>query len=509
MSKFGSLMFVLNTHMPYVKNKCNTQSMEYDWFLQCMLDCYVPLIGMVEELADEGLNFSITMSFSAPILEMMRDAELPLLFDNFLCSRLGNLHSLMTHSDSNLQSISEYQQNRLNKCKDLYFNKWNCNIINVLKKLSNCGAVSLITSAISHAYLPLWEPRPLSVQWQIENGINYFESVFQKRPDGFWLPECGYYKGLEYILKKENIRYFFVAHDGLMKGSPIPRYGINLPVICPNGVSVFSKDWFVHNKVWDEYIGYPGEKQYINFYSDIVDFISSDHSNNHASKKTNISYLNRAGTIYNNNIVYSIIRTHANDFICECTKRFQTLTEHLPEKPIIIGLFDTEHFGHFWHEGVRWLKEVIIGLNQNKNIFNLSTPEEYLKGNPKLQIIQPSPSSWGYQGYNETWLVGDNHYIYPVVLSLIEEIEKLFEDETIPHYIRNIILRELWEAQTSDWAFLIQKNNFAEYAHKRFTEHCENIITLLDNCKHDHATNYLKNNIAKYGDFLRDYLKLH
>jgi 1,4-alpha-glucan branching enzyme len=94
----------------------------------------------------------------------------------------------------------------------------------------------------------------------------------------------------------------------------------------------------------------------------------------------------------------------------------------------------------------------------------------------------PSMSSWGYQGYSETWLMGRNHWIYPQLYAAVEDFEHLFTLFPSPQAdIRlalNQYLRELLLAQSSDWAFILHQETAQEYATGRVKAHIENMTRI-------------------------------
>ena len=58
---------------------------------------------------------------------------------------------------------------------------------------------------------------------------------FGREPAGIWLPECGYYPGLDEFLAEAGIRYFFVDTHGVADATPRPRYGVYAPSSRPAG----------------------------------------------------------------------------------------------------------------------------------------------------------------------------------------------------------------------------------------------------------------------------------
>ena len=49
----------------------------------------------------------------------------------------------------------------------------------------------------------------------------------------------------------------------------------------------------------------------------------------------------------------------------------------------------------------------------DQKVFELTTPSAYLEKHDTLQILSPSPSSWGNKGFWEVWLDESNSWIYP------------------------------------------------------------------------------------------------
>jgi 1,4-alpha-glucan branching enzyme len=505
-------LFVLHTHLPYVKKPGAFFSHEENWFFEVLIDSYIPLFALLEDIEEEGVDYAITVSFTPSVLEMMGDLELSLRFFKYLEILVDVAERKLRTDNIEEASCTRYYKKRFEECRRRFFEAWNGNIIAVLKKLHKARRVEIITSCASHAYLPLWESNPISIKWQVRTGVAYYKNIFKTQPRGFWLPECGYYSGLENNLLDESLNFFFLEHHGIMKGTPIPEKGVNLPVVCPNGVIAFGRDWLPHNKVWDDFCGYPADSTYLDFYSDIglmLDGYTLEYLTGSSDKRTiGIRCRARNGAAYCTKAAEKKCNDHVNDFIDVCEKRFIELIENGNSEPVIVALFDTEHFGHYWHEGVYWLSSFIREVSSSERLFRLSTPSIYLAGSPTLQFCSPSYSSWGYKGYNETWLVGENHWIYPLVLKLGEAVENAIRVESNDFRVKlaqQQLLRELMMAQTSDWAYMIQKNSFPEYAKRRLEKHCENIIALLDSLKRDRLSIEQINDIKKGTGFLRHF----
>src|SRR5262249_31753642 len=115
------------------------------------------------------------------------------------------------------------------------------------------------------------------------------------------------------------------------------------------------------------------------------------------------------------------------------------------------------------------------------------TIPEYLDRFPKLQVSQPSLSSWGYKGYCEVWLEGSNDWVYPHLHELADrmvELTQRFSDPTVlQRRALNQAARELLLAQSSDWAFIMKTGTMVEYARERTRVHVLNFNHLYEQVK--------------------------
>jgi 1,4-alpha-glucan branching enzyme len=105
----------------------------------------------------------------------------------------------------------------------------------------------------------------------------------------------------------------------------------------------------------------------------------------------------------------------------------------------------------------------------------LITLSEYLEEYPINQVAIPAISSWGYEGFNDVWLNGSNDWIYPHLHRAANLMEKLLDGRSRPGRLTSRAVaqakRELFLAQSSDWAFMINSGAMAEYATRRTKRH--------------------------------------
>jgi len=88
----GQLAIVLHAHLPYVRiNEKN--SLEEDWLFQAILECYIPLLQVIESSKKENpLNTKLTISLSPTLLSLLDNKQIQETFpfwiktrNDFLC----------------------------------------------------------------------------------------------------------------------------------------------------------------------------------------------------------------------------------------------------------------------------------------------------------------------------------------------------------------------------------------------------------------------------------------
>ena len=76
----GYLALVLHAHLPFIKHPEYPDFLEEDWFYEAMVETYIPLLSVFEDLTEQGVDFRLTMSLTPPLCNMMED---PLLIGRF------------------------------------------------------------------------------------------------------------------------------------------------------------------------------------------------------------------------------------------------------------------------------------------------------------------------------------------------------------------------------------------------------------------------------------------
>lgn len=495
----GYLAIVLHGHLPYVRHPEHDQFLEEDWLFEAITETYIPLINVFDGLLNDGVDFRLTMSLTPTLMTMLTD---PLLQHRYV-RHINKLIELAEKEVDRTKHMPEFNPlarmylDLFRNARYVFEEKYGRNLVDAFKKFQDAGKLEIITCGATHGFLPLMMNQK-AVWAQIAAAVQYHEQQLGRAPKGIWLPECGYYEGLEEILKEAGIRFFFTDSHGIFHALPRPKYGVYAPIYCPSGVAAFGRDIESSKQVWSSIEGYPGDFNYRDFYRDVgfdldYDYVRPYLHSDGVRVNLGIKYYKITGKTehkdpYIRHLAVEKAAEHAGNFLFNREKQVEWLYDMFKgRKPIIVAPYDAELFGHWWFEGPDWLNFLIRKIAFDQDTVRLVTPREYLAENPRCQVSTPSMSSWGYKGYAEVWLDESNDWIYPHLHKAADRMIKLaqmFPDaEGLLRRALNQAARELLLAQSSDWAFIMKTGSHVEYAVRRTKEHLARFTRLYEDIK--------------------------
>ena len=497
MSEKGYLALVLHAHLPFVRHPEYEDFLEEDWYFEAVTETYLPLLDMMTRLVTERVTFRLTMSLTPPLCAMMSDPLLQSRYRRYLY-KLIELAEKEVHRTRDLpafHSSSEMYLRKLKRCRQMYDDWYRGNLLQAFRQLQDQGSLEIVTCAATHGYLPLMNQRQ-AARAQIRVAVDDYQRHFGRRPRGIWLPECAYNPGDDVLLQEQGIRFFFMEAHGLLYGTPRPRYGVYAPAYCPSGVAAFGRDMESAHQVWSGETGYPGDWRYREFYRDVgydldYEYLKPYLHTDGLRRNIGLKYYRITGKVplhakdpYNPGEALEVAAQHAGNFMFNRQKQLEHLSGLLEKKPLVVAMYDAELFGHWWYEGPDFLEYLFRKLHYDQKDIRLITPSEYLAENPNNQVIQPEMSSWGDKGYHEVWLNGSNDWVYRHLHKAAELMIELAEQNPsasgLSERALNQAARELYLAQSSDWAFLMTVGTAMSYAQKRTRDHLHRFLTLND-----------------------------
>jgi 1,4-alpha-glucan branching enzyme len=509
----GHFALILHAHLPFVRHPEHEHFLEEEWLFEAITETYIPLLRMMQRLVDDAVPFKLTMSITPTLCAMLRDQllceryvqHLELLIDLAARERKQN------RKHPQLCELADFYIGLFSEARRFFVDEWKCDLLSAYRELRQTGALEIIASAASHGLLPILQQQSArAARAQILIGRDVYAEVFDREPDGFWLPECGYAPGLESILQEANLRWFVLDTHGLLLGTPRPYRSIYAPCYTPAGPAAFARDPGTSRQVWSAKEGYPGAPEYRDFYRDIGFDLPMEQLGAVARgtrKFSGIKYHRITGNVeekqlYNRSAAENAAAQHAVHFLEHCREQAKEIGR-MGFDPIVVAPFDAELFGHWWFEGPIFLEQFIRRAAKESD-FLLTTPSEYLAAHPTQQIVEPAASTWGENGHLAAWLDPSNAWIYPQLNTATIQMCELAQQQVevageapalqMTDRVLKQLARELLLAQSSDWAFLIKTGTASEYATQRTIDHLARFSRLHDQ--------FVTNNLDE--EFLRD-----
>ncbi len=483
----GYLALVLHAHLPFVRHPEHEDFLEENWLYESITETYIPLLRVLESLVEDGVDFRLTLSLSPTLILMLNDELLRRRYRrrlNLLCE-LAEKEVVRTRNQGPFHDTALMYHKRLLEARADYTGRWNADLIGAFSRIQQKGVLEIITSAATHGFLPLLRVNPAAVRAQVHVAVQHYEETFGRRPRGIWLPECGFYPGLDEVIERAGLRYFIVDAHAIRYAGADTRSGVYAPLCCPAGPAAFGRDEESAKQVWSSIEGYPGDFDYREFYRDIGYDLDLDYLRPYIHKDgiradTGFKYyritgLSDAKEPYVRAWALNKARVHAGNFLFNRQRQVEWHRSRMDRKPVVVAPYDAELFGHWWFEGPEWLDLVLRKGAVDCEVIKLATLSEYLDEYPVNQAAMPCASSWGFQGFSDVWLNGSNDWIYRHLHAAADRMEELASRfpgaRGVKRRALNQAARELLLAQASDWAFIMTRNTAVRYAETRLREH--------------------------------------
>ena len=509
MAKPGKVHLLLHAHLPFVREPSYDRFLEENWFFEAMAETYLPIIQMLNRLEEKGVPGTLNFSVSSVLLAMLTDRSLLDKFSRHLHKQLELLEreKIRLQNDSEKMEVVNFYYRRQIALINTWERDCSCEIVPALKRLEQIGKINLLTCVGTHPFLPAYQNDVEAIRLQLKITVRAFEDAFGKKPRGLWLPECGYFEGLDAILAEYGFKYFFLETHGVLLAKPAPKYGVFAPIKTPAGLYCFGREQSSSMEVWSRKTGYPGHPEYREFFKDIAHEREDDYLGEYflaagTHIETGLKYYRITGSedkkVYRPWNALRLVEDHARLFVAN---REETVSNLLPNmdgnKVSILCPYDAELFGHWWFEGPLFI-EKMFERAASSNVVEMASLEDSIVADSDVHA--PIFSSWGEGGFGEVWMNDAVTFEYPLFFrmrAMMNDLKKRLphgsvrglnaaksaenargsKAATVKRFLAQMA-RELVLFQASDWAFMIHNNSAADYARNRLNGHYENVCAL-------------------------------
>lgn len=528
MASAGAFTFMLHSHLPYARLAGRWPHGE-EWLHEAAAETYIPLLNALYDLVQEGIDFRITIGLTPILVEQLADEQVKDHFDAYLDEKIEAARKDITRFEStepdpHLAYLAKYYLDWYETIKRSFDTRYSRDIIGAFRILQDEGHIEISTSAATHGYLPLLG-RDSAVFGQLKTGIEAYRRHFGQAPRAIWLPECAYRPayitedgrtrpGLEKFLSDLGIKVFFSETHTIEGGVPVGvaagdaigpygeikrRYVIPVQEAIPpraastylpyyvsdttagpaaeqhSGVAVIGRNNRTGMQVWSGDWGYPGEGDYREFHK--KDPVSGLQYWRVTGPRVDLGFKD----YYHPDWASYRIAEHARHFAWLVGDLLKTYREATGNYGLISSNYDTELFGHWWFEGIEWIKQVLRLLSESPDV-ELVTASGFIEKHQPGEVLHIPESSWGMGGNHWTWDNHDTHWMWAPIHKAEARMEELVSRYPNPkrdeRAVLNMAARELLLLESSDWPFLVTTGQAREYAIRRFTRHVERFEAL-------------------------------
>ncbi len=505
----GNLCIVLHGHLPYVLHHGGYPHGEA-WLFEAAAETYLPLLDMIGEVALMQRRPALTIGLTPVLLEQ-------LAHERFKAGFVGYLHERIERAGRDGREFEEKGEKHFaylarqwvewHRQKLEQFERIGRDIPGEFAKRFGEGHIQILTSNATHCYMPLVLNDEMLAA-QMACGTSTSERHLGVRPAGMWLPECAYRPhwphwmpsvlydnardrpGVETFIERAGVTHFFVESHLVQNATPMGyreggqfhaggghRPGSNRPLEPVGVVSeprephvfAFARHPHVSEQVWSGSIGYPADGAYLEFHRKYGERGLRYHKI--TSTKTPLS----AKDPYYPDDISAKLYAHAMHF-CDVVRR--TLWAYRNEtgrRGTVVASFDAELFGHWWFEGVRFLRDVILTLANTTDV-RLATAQEVLETDPPDKVMRLPEGSWGENGDHTVWANDRVKWIWEIEYRAEGTFLRLLH--ALPwrqnEQVRAVLERagrQLLLLQASDWPFVIHTGGAVDYGIERIAGH--------------------------------------
>jgi 1,4-alpha-glucan branching enzyme len=438
----GRVSLVLHTHMPYVEG-FGTWPFGEEWLWEAVATSYLPIL----DLLDAGAP--LTLSLTPVVCDQLADRAALDRCAAFLRDVRPASHQLDIDAFREVGATAEAQE--LERAAGQY-----ADALTQLEAATSGGDGLLArlaphaawTSSATHAILPLLAT-DAGVRLQVQTGVESHRARFGDGwRGGFWLPECAHEPWVDVFLEEAGVHAACVELTEAFGAGDVRHL---TPLRSAAGPLLVPIDRALIDLVWGPG-GYPSHDAY--------------RDEHHRTTRDHRPWAND-GSVYDPERGLAQARADARAFAELCAERVR-------DGGLCTLAFDTELFGHHWHEGPAFLAAFVQACADRQ------LPLVPL--DDALADVQTAPwpdgldaaTSWGQPPTLWTWSG-------PQVADMARaqrdgELRVVARGSAVPERA----VRELLALQASDWPFLETRALAGPYARERFAGHLGALDQALD-----------------------------
>jgi 1,4-alpha-glucan branching enzyme len=459
----GSFALVLHSHLPWLAHHGSWPVGE-EWLYQAWSASYLPLVEMLDTLADEGRRDVLTLGVTPVLAAQLDDPGCRDQLTTWLAFWAARAAELAARAEPHLAEHAAAEFATAGHALELVTTAWTGGGSPLLRRLADAGVVELLGGPATHPFLPLLDERVAA--FALGAGLDDARLRLGHRPAGIWSPECGWSPGLARTLAGADVRHVLVEETTLARagGSTSRPWRV-----AGSDVVVLARDLAVTNRIWSSRTGYPAGVHY-------RDFHAFDHpSGLRPYRVTGPDVAGSAKRPYVPERAARAVRDDAADFVAAVRRRLLDIADRDGRPGLVVAAYDTELFGHWWLEGPAFLAQVLRMLPEAG--VRLTTMAGAIGTYGVAGDVELPPGSWGAGKDYRVWdgaavrdLRDEGFWVQRRLLDVLDREQQGgrlgSRRPDLDQLARQALL-----TLASDWAFMVTRDQAAGYARDRAAGH--------------------------------------
>jgi 1,4-alpha-glucan branching enzyme len=522
MAKLGAFTFLLHGHLPYCRQSGPWPHGEH-WLHEAAAETYVPLLNALTDLYEQGIPARLTLSLTPILCEQLADPLVQANFVAYLDEKIAgaedDVRRLYAEGQSQRARLAMWYYDWYSSIKESYHHRFGGNILGALRRLQDLGMLEIISSAATHATLPLLATEQ-SARAQLRVALACHRRHFGRAARAIWLPAGAYRPGIEAALAHDEVRLVITTAPTLAAGalmgrakgdalgsggsfkrnyvSPLSPSRAATPVLLHlpyytgakgqcvhSGVSVIGTNDALAAQVWNGSASYPSDGDYREFNR------QDSTSGLHYWRVTDPASRLDDKAEWQPERAMQRVGQHASHFASQVIGLTHASAAHAGRRyGLLCAAFNAELFGHGWFEGIAWLREVLQLLSDSAPL-ELTTASDYVEHHPPLDALALPTEPRTVSPLADSLNHPDTAALWQAVHQAEQRMARIARQHAehasmAAEPVLAQLARETLLLQSSDWYTLILSGQARDYAHERFAAHLGRFNALAEGVERGH-----------------------
>jgi 1,4-alpha-glucan branching enzyme len=467
----GTFSLVLHTHLPWLAHHGRWPVGE-EWLYQAWAGSYLPVVRILDRLAAEGHRDLVTLGLTPVLADQLDDPYCLAGLTAWLADWRLRAEDLAARDEPLARQIATVEFQAASTALEEAGTGWRHGGSPRWRALADAGVIELLGGPATHPVLPLLDPRV--ARMALAAGLDDARARLGREPAGIWAPECAWRPGLEHTFAAAGVSHLVLDEATLAAAGRSTAAGHRLG---DTDVVGFGRDLAVTNRIWSSRHGYPAGPDYRDFHA--LDPRSG-------FRLWRVTGDGPAKAPWSAGAAAAAVERDAQDFAGAVRSRLQEIAARDGRPGLVVAAYDTELFGHWWHEGPAFLDRVLRLLPAaGVRVATLGTAlESGLVAD--AEPIRPPSGSWGAGKDFRLWagepvqaLVADAAGVQKRLLAVLDgELRpgaRLGRRLDLDQLVRETLLH-----LSGDWAFAISRDQASDYAWRRAVGHRDAVHWIAD-----------------------------